>query len=193
MVQGIEEEDGEIDSTTSILECTGGSTGSSLAFVCAVKGYRFNVISSDAYAREKLGSMRAFGANVLIEPSHGGVVTPDLWPRIISRVKGLVDSGGYIYLDQFHNRHAPVGYKKMGKEILDQIRKPIDAICGAVGTAGMIMSVGSVIRAKWPNTKVVALRTRFVAGPIWWCAWTSQHRWNCGRFCTAFIQPRGCH
>jgi cysteine synthase len=156
MVQGVEE-CGEIDSTTSILECTGGSTGSSLAFVCAVKRYNFTVISSDAYAREKLDSMRAFGATVLVEPSHGGVVTPDLWPRMISRAKGLVDSGGYIYLDQFHNRHAHVGYEMMGKEILDQIRKPIDAICGAVGTAGMIMGVGSVIRAKWPSTKVVAL------------------------------------
>jgi cysteine synthase len=156
MVQGVEE-DGEIDSTTSILECTGGSTGSSLAFVCAVKGYKFTVISSDAYAREKLDSMRALGATVLVEPSHGGVVTPDLWPRMISRARGLVDSGGYIYLDQFHNRHAAVGYEKMGKEILGQIHKPIDAICGAVGTAGMIMGVGSVIRTKWPSTKVIAL------------------------------------
>ena len=60
-------------------------------------------------------------------------------------------------MDQFHNQHAPVGYEKMGKEILAQIQKPIDAICGAVGTAGMIMGVGSVIRAKWPSTQVVAL------------------------------------
>ena len=156
MIQGAEE-DGEIDSSVSILECTGGSTGSSLAFVCAVKGYKFTVISSDAYAREKLDSMRAFGATVLVEPSRGGVVTPDLWPRMLNRAKSLVDRGGYIYLDQFNNRHAPLGYQKMGKEILDQIQKPIDAICGAVGTAGMIMGVGSVIRTQWPSTRVVAL------------------------------------
>ncbi len=156
MVQGVEKER-QIDSTTSILECTGGSTGSSLAFVCAVKGYNFTVISSDAYAREKLDSMRAFGATVLVEPSHGGVVTPDLWPRMINRAKELVDGGGYIYLDQFHNKHAPTGYEEMGREILDQLQKPIDAICGAVGTAGMIMGVGSVIRDKWQNAKVVAL------------------------------------
>ena len=101
MVRGAEE-DGQIDSTTSLLECTGGSTGSSLAFVCAVKGYKFTVISSDAYAREKLDSMRAFGATVLVEPSRGGgVVTPDLWPRMINRAKSPVDLGGYIYLDQY--------------------------------------------------------------------------------------------
>ena len=156
MIQGLEKE-GKIDSTISILECTGGSTGSSLAFVCAVKGYKFTVISSDAYAREKLDSMRAFGATVLVEPSRGGVVTPDLWPRMIDRANSLVDGGGYIYLNQFHNQYAPIGYQEMGNEILEQIKKPIDAVCGAVGTAGMIMGVGSVIRAKWPNARVVAL------------------------------------
>lgn len=156
MIQGAEK-DGEIDATTSLLECTGGSTGTSLAFVCAVKGYKFTVISSDAYAREKLDSMRAFGATVLVEPSQGGVVTPDLWPRMINRAKGLVAGGGYVYLDQFRNRHAPAGYEKMGREILGQIDRPIDAFCGAVGTAGMIMGVGSVIRAKWPRAQIVAL------------------------------------
>lgn len=156
MVEGLEAE-GRINRATSILECTGGSTGSSLAFVCAVKGYKFTVISSDAYAREKLDSMRAFGAELLVEPSLGGVVTPDLWPRMIKRAKDLVAGGGYIYLDQFNNRHASVGYEKMGREILDQVGKPIDAVCGAVGTAGMIMGVGSVIRARWPEAKVVAL------------------------------------
>ena len=156
MIQGLEKE-GKIDSTISILECTGGSTGSSLAFVCAVKGYRVTVISSDAYAREKLDSMRAYGATVLVEPSLGGVVTPDLWPRMIDRANSLVDGGGYIYLNQFHNRYAAIGYQEMGKEILKQIKRPIDVICGAVGTAGMIMGVGSVIRAKWPNARVVAL------------------------------------
>lgn len=156
MIQGAEK-DGEIEATTSLLECTGGSTGTSLAFVCAVKGYKFTVISSDAYAREKLDSMRAFGATVLVEPSQGGVVTPDLWPRMINRAKGLVAGGGYVYLDQFRNRHAPAGYEKMGREILGQIDRPIDAFCGAVGTAGMIMGVGSVIRAKWPRAQIVAL------------------------------------
>jgi cysteine synthase len=156
MVQGVEES-GQFDPTISFLECTGGSTGSSLAFVCAVKGYKFTVISSDAYAREKLDSMRAFGATVLVEPSHGGVVTPDLWPRMIDRANGLVNQGGYIYLNQLNNIHAPIAYESMGREILEQILRPIDAFCGAVGTAGMIMGVGSVIRTKWPSAKIVAL------------------------------------
>jgi cysteine synthase A len=141
----------------SLLECTGGSTGSSLAFVCAVKGHRFTVISSDAYAREKLDSMRAFGANVLIEPSVGGVVTPDLWPRMMARARDLVAGGGFHYLDQFRNPHAPAGYIEMGREIVRQLDQPITALCGAVGTAGMITGVGSTIRAAWPDARIVAL------------------------------------
>lgn len=148
---------GKLTADTSLLECTGGSTGSSLAFVCAVKGHRFTVISSDAYAREKLDSMRAFGATVLVEPSRGGVITPDLWPRMIERAQKLVETGGYIYIDQFHNSYAPAGYEQMGEEIVCQLGRPIDVLCGAVGTAGMIMGVGSAVRAAWPDARIVAL------------------------------------
>jgi cysteine synthase len=109
------EENGELTADMSLLECTGGSTGSSLAFVCAVKGHRFTVISSDAYAREKLDSMRALGATVLVEPSVGGVVTPDLWPRMLERAHRLVEAGGYIFLDQFRNTDAPSVTGKWGK------------------------------------------------------------------------------
>jgi cysteine synthase A len=156
MVESVEKS-GKLTADTSLLECTGGSTGSSLAFVCAVKGHRFTVISSDAFAREKLDSMRAFGATVLVEPSRGGVITPDLWPRMIERAQKLVETGGYIYLDQFHNSYAPAGYEQMGEEIVCQLGRPIDVLCGAVGTAGMIMGVGSAVRAAWPDARIVAL------------------------------------
>jgi cysteine synthase A len=156
MVEAVEKS-GKLTADTSLLECTGGSTGSSLAFVCAVKGHRFTVISSDAYAREKLDSMRAFGATVLVEPSRGGVITPDLWPRMIERAQKLVKTGGYIYIDQFHNSYAPAGYEQMGEEIVCQLGRPIDVLCGAVGTAGMNIGVGSAVRAAWPDARIVAL------------------------------------
>lgn len=151
------EQSGALTPGTTLLECTGGSTGSSLAFVCAVKGYPFTVITSDAYAREKLDSMRAFGATVLVESCIGGQVTPDLWPWMLERARRLVDAGGHVYLDQFRNPAAPAGYRRMGEEILQQLRKPIDALCGAVGTAGMIMGVGATILAAWPQARIVAL------------------------------------
>ena len=156
MVEGAEA-DGVLERPVRLLECTGGSTGSSLAFVCAVKGIPFTVISSDAYAAEKLNSMRAFGAELRVEPSVGGVVTPDLWPRMRQHAADLVATGDYHWLDQFHNRHAPAGYRRLGEELVSQIPGNIDIFCGAVGTAGMIMGVGSVVRETFPAARIVAL------------------------------------
>lgn len=155
MVEGAVEE-GVLDQQIRLLECTGGSTGTSLAFVCAVKGYPFTVITSDAYAREKINSMRAFGADVIVEPSVDGQVTPDLWPRMRKRAQELVDAGDHFWLDQFNNSYAATGYQAMGAEFITQLPQ-IDAFCGAVGTAGMIVGVGEVLRDASPNVRIVAL------------------------------------
>lgn len=101
--------------------------------------------------------MRAFGAEVLIEPSIGGQVTPDLWPRMRARARSLVESGDYHWLDQFNNRHSLAGYTRMGQELVAQMPAAIDAFCGAVGTAGMIVGVGRVVREKYPGARIVAL------------------------------------
>jgi len=76
---------GDLRPGMTVVEYTGGSTGSSLAFVCAAKGYRFRVVSSDAFAPEKLKTMQAFGAELTIVPSDGGRITPDLVPRMMRR------------------------------------------------------------------------------------------------------------
>lgn len=148
------EKRGELRPGMTVLECTGGSTGSSLAFVCAFKGYRFQVISSDAYAREKLDTMRAFGAELLIEPSVNGQITPDLWPRMLARAEKLRSQGEYYYTNQFHNRDALVGYQQLGQELLEA--RP-DAFCAAVGTAGVLMGVGAVLRQANPEVHLCAL------------------------------------
>ena len=62
-----------------VVEYTGGSTGCSLAMVCAVKGYEFTPVSSDAFSREELDTMRAMGAGPIVVPSVNGTITPDLW------------------------------------------------------------------------------------------------------------------
>jgi cysteine synthase A len=156
MVEGVEAEGG-LAPGVSLLECTGGSTGTSVAFVCAVKGIGFTVISSDAYAPAKLEAMRALGAELLVEPSDGGRVTPDLWPRMRARAAALAATERYRWLDQFHNPHAAAGYVALGTEIVDQVPGPVDAFCGMVGTAGMIMGAGRALRRAFPSVRVVAL------------------------------------
>ena len=141
----------------TIVEYTGGSTGSSLAFVCAVKGYTFKVVSSDAFAKEKLDTMRAFGAELEIVPSRNGKITPDLIPRMIERAKDIAQADNTYFTDQFNNEDILKGHARIGFEMIKQVTYPIDAFCGGVGTAGMLMGVSHALRETNPLTKIVAL------------------------------------
>ena len=148
---------GDLRPGMTVVEYTGGSTGSSLAFICAVKGYNFKVVSSDAYAREKLQTMKAFGADLFIVPSEGGKITPDLVPRMIEKARSLAESDDSYFTNQFHNSDSIVGYRKLGREMLGQVGQQIDAFCGGVGTAGMLMGVSQELRRANPEVRIVAL------------------------------------
>ncbi len=141
----------------TVVEYTGGSTGSSLAFVCAVKGYSFKAVSSDAFAREKLQTMRAFGAELIIVPSRGGQVTPDLTPRMVEVARELAAEEGTYWTDQLHNADIITGHERLGRELLEQIEGPIHAFCAAVGTAGMLMGVARALRQANRRARIVAL------------------------------------
>lgn len=155
MIEGAEER-GALRPGMAVVEYTGGSTGSSLAMVCAVKGYRFAPLSSDAFAHEKIRTMEAFGADVEILPSEGGKVTPGLFERFKARIAELKDQPGTFWTDQFNNPDALKGYREIGVELLEQLGS-IDAFCGAVGTAGMLVGVARVLKAANPGVRVVAL------------------------------------
>ncbi|CAG8154671.1 unnamed protein product [Penicillium salamii] len=148
---------GDLRPGMTVVEATGGSTGSSLALVCAVKGYPFTVVSSNAFAEEKLKTMAAFGAHVDIVHSPTGKITPDLIPSTRERAKELSQASDHYYADQFSNRDVLVGYEGLGRELLKQIPDGIDAFCGAVGGAGMIMGVAKILKSHNPNCQVTVL------------------------------------
>jgi cysteine synthase len=148
---------GDLRSGVTVVEYSGGSTGSSLAFVCAIKGYRFRVVSSDAFAREKLMTMRAFGAEVHIVSSDNGRITPDLVPRMREEALRLAAEPDTYLTNQFHNRDVLRGYGQIGSELLRQAGEPVHAFCGGVGTAGMLMGVASALREGGSSARIVAL------------------------------------
>ncbi len=151
------EEAGLLQPGMMVVECTGGSTGTSLAFVCAVKDYQFTVVTSDAFAKEKLQTMRAFGANLIIVPSEDGKITPDLIPTMRERARELAQQPGTFFTDQINNSNAIRGYEAIGTEIRAQLDRPIDVFCGAVGTAGMLMGVSKMLREADSGTRIIAL------------------------------------
>ncbi|RHZ62017.1 uncharacterized protein CDV56_107981 [Aspergillus thermomutatus] len=109
---------GDLTHEMTVVEATGGSTGSSLAFVCAVKGYRFHVVSSNAFAAEKLRTMEAFGANIDLVQSPSGRITADLIPSMIRRAEDVVEGENYYFTNQFKNRDALIGYETISHELL---------------------------------------------------------------------------
>lgn len=155
MIEGAERR-GDLKPGMRVTEYTGGSTGSSLALVCAMKGYPFTPVSSDAFAREKLDTMRAFGADLEIIPSENGQLTPALFRTMIGRAEELSHDSGVFWTDQFHNNDAIEGYKGIGRELLEQAGE-IAAFCAAVGTAGMLCGVSRALRAAGSRAKIVAL------------------------------------
>jgi cysteine synthase A len=148
---------GDLVPGMEVVEYTGGSTGSSLAYVCAVKGYQFTVVSSDAFSQEKLDTMRAFGADLIIVPSKGGVVTPDLVPRMIEKAQSIADERGAYFTDQLNNSDSIIGYRKMGSELAEQVGPEVDAYCAGVGTAGNLMGVAQELKRVHREIKIVAL------------------------------------
>jgi cysteine synthase len=156
MIEGAEAR-GALTPGMRVVEFTGGSTGSSLAMVCAAKGYTFVVLSSDAFSQEKLLTMEAFGAELRMVPSDGGKVTPALFDRFRAEIAKLAAEPNTFWTDQFHNDDAIEGYKGIGRELLAQTGGEIDVFCGAVGTGGMLSGVTRALREGGSTARIVAL------------------------------------
>jgi len=156
MIEGAEAR-GSLRPGMRVVEYTGGSTGSSLALVCAIKGYAFVPVSSDGFAREKLQTMRLFGADLQIIPSVDGKLTPELFRTMIDKAKKLGEEPNTYYTDQFNNTDAIQGYMGIGKELFEQVGSDLGVFCGGVGTAGMLMGVSRALKARGAHARIVAL------------------------------------
>jgi cysteine synthase A len=155
MIEGAERS-GRLSPGQTVVEYTGGSTGSSLALVCAVKGYPLRIVSSDAFAEEKILTMRALGATVELVPSPEGV-TPQLVPRMMARAKEIVAETGGFATDQFNNRDMIDGYLGLGRELAEQVDGGLDAFCAYVGTAGCLVGTCRGLRERFPKLHRVAI------------------------------------
>src|ERR1700747_1904179 len=145
MIEGAEAR-GELRAGMRVIEWTGGSTGSSLAMVCAIKGYHFTPISSDGFSKEKLQTMRLFGADLEIFPAEDGKLVPELYQRMKRRAEELAQQPGTFYTDQFHNADAIRAYMGIGTELVEQAGTGLAAFCGGVGTARVECGVSAALK-----------------------------------------------
>jgi len=141
----------------TVVEYTGGSTGTSLAFVCAAMGYPITLVTSDAFSREKRDHMRALGATVVELPSEGGRTTRELIQRMISTAAELSSASNAFYADQFNNPDAAAGYAPLADEMWEQSRGRLDAFVQSVGTAQCLTGVATVLRGRNPRIRITAV------------------------------------
>ena len=151
------EADGRLKPGGTVVEYTGGSTGTSLALVCAARGHRMRIVTSDAFSKEKRNHMRALGADLIEVPSDGGRITKELIEEMIAVAERLSEDEGTFYSDQLQNEDALTGYYPLGEEIWSQTEEQVDAFVQVVGTAHAIAGTAAVLRGYNPDIRIVAV------------------------------------
>ncbi len=151
------EEDGRLKPGGSVVEYTGGSTGVSLALICGAKGYRLHIVTSNAFSQDKLNQMAAFGAELTLVESEGGLTTKKLILDMIETAKQISERRDAYWTNQLHNADSITGYHALGEEIWAQMGGKVDGFVQSVGTAASITGISSVMRRHNPKIKVVAV------------------------------------
>lgn len=151
------EQDGRLKAGDTVVEYTGGSTGTSLALVCAARGYRIQIVSSDAFSQEKRDHMAALGAELTLVPSEGGLTTRKLILDMIEAARGLSREPHRYWTDQLNNRDAIAGYHGLAEEIWQQLGGKVDAFVHSCGTAASLRGVASVLKRYRPGVRVIAV------------------------------------
>lgn len=141
----------------TVVEYTAGTTGISLAMVCAARGYALEIVFSDAFADEKRWTMEAFGAHVADVPSENRQINAALIRMIIAQAEQLSRRPNHWYCDQLNNRDAIAGYVPLGEEFWEQTDGAIDVFVHAVGTAHSIHGVTRALWAHNPQVRIVAV------------------------------------
>ena len=151
------EQDGRLKPGDTVIEYTGGSTGTSLALVCAAKGYRLRIVTSDAFSQEKRDHMKALGAELTIVPSEGGLTTKKLILDMIEAARAMSSEPHTYWTDQLNNHDAIAGYYPLGEEIWSQTNGELDAFVHSVGTAASLRGVVTILKRHKPGIKIIAV------------------------------------
>jgi cysteine synthase A len=151
------EADGRLKPGDTVVEYTGGSTGTSLALVCAAKGYRIRIVSSDAFSREKLDHMASLGAELIVLPSDEGRSTKKLFLDMVETARKLSREPNTYWVNQLENSDTIAGYYPLGEEIWNQTDGRVDAFVQSVGTAASSRAVATVLKRHRPDVRIVAV------------------------------------
>jgi cysteine synthase B len=144
------QERGDIQPGDTLIEATSGNTGIALAMAAAIKGYRMVLIMPEDLSIERVQTMKAFGAELILTPKSGGMeYARDLAEQMQRDGKGRV-------LDQFANADNPrIHYETTGPEIWEDTQGRITHFVSAMGTTGTITGVSRFLKEKNPAVRII--------------------------------------
>jgi len=148
------EADGRLRPGDTVVEYSGGSTGASIALVCAAKGYRLRIVTSDAFSQEKRDHMSALGAELVVLPSAGGLATRELFDAMIATAREMSGEPHTFFFDQLENKDIAPGYHALGEEIWEQTGGRVDAFVHGAGSAASLRGVGEVLKRHHPGVRL---------------------------------------
>jgi len=148
------EEDGRLRPGDTVVEYTGGSTGAALALVCAAKGYRLKIVTSDAFSQQKRDHMAALGAELTLIPSEGGLTTRKLILDMIEAARKLSQEPRTYWINQLDNQDSIAGYHALGEEIWTQTKGEVDAFVHSAGAAASSRGVATVLKQYRPTLEI---------------------------------------
>jgi S-sulfo-L-cysteine synthase (O-acetyl-L-serine-dependent) len=158
------EREGTLSRDKVILEPTSGNTGIALAMIGAVKGYRVEIVMSEAVSVERRKMIAAFGATTTLTAAHLGTDGAIMKARDL--VREFPDK--YFMPDQFSNHYNQLAhYHGTAQEILAQTGGKVDYFVSSLGTSGTLMGVGLALREKLPEVKIVSahpVRGHYIQG-----------------------------
>ncbi|MHA1966345.1 MAG: PLP-dependent cysteine synthase family protein [Candidatus Hodarchaeales archaeon] len=179
------EKDGRLKKGSTVIEYTGGSTGTSLALICAVKGYNLKIVSSDAFSQDKIDHMKALGADMTIVPSRGKGITKSLIEEMIETAREFSKESGTYWTDQLNNVDHVAGYYQLGEEIWKQTTGKVDAFVQVVGTAASIRGTTTILKKYNSTMKVIAVEP--AESPVLFAGKSGSH--GIGGIGIGFIPP----
>ncbi|MHB1844619.1 MAG: pyridoxal-phosphate dependent enzyme [Deltaproteobacteria bacterium] len=150
------ERDGQLRPGGTIVENTSGNTGMGVALAAAVKGYRCIFTMPDKMSKEKVDSLKAFGAEVVVTATNVPAESPDSYYETAKRIAR--ETPNSFYLNQYHNpENIEAHYRSTGAEIWEQVEGRIDCFVAGLGTGGTMSGAGKYLKEKSPKIRNVGV------------------------------------
>ncbi len=147
---------GELQPGGTIIEATSGNTGAALAMIAAVRGYKCIFVMPDKMSLEKIASLRAYGARVVVCPTAVEPEDPRSYYSVAERLAR--ETPGAFYTRQYENLDNPGGhYASTGPELWEQTGGEIDVLVAGLGTGGTITGTGRYLKEHKPEVQLVGV------------------------------------